>query len=681
MRKNWKYVGIFVLVVIVLANIFGLFFPSGSTNDYARITGLDYQARVVDEPNSQGKVVITERLTFDIHAASQSNLFWELWRELPEEYVDGVKVDYNVLSVKQILADGTEQVYEESPKLYWWDDDYINTAGGLGPGKWFHSKGPYDDNRNFESLLFYVDGLYRETVTFEIQYEMFNAALRYGDASELYLALYYGETIEHLKSLKGQILIPSEKMPKVGNYDAYTYGTNAHEFAFTESDTRNPGYHTFAFELNASQLKFKPYNQYVEFALIAHGDDKHSFTEYASKNNYYDAEMLPKINKAQADFERLPKDAYRNKLLTLIIAIGLGFGALLAAFLINFGVKRTYKFFKPSQELDYFREIPSNLDANFARKLVFCKHRVDDDAGDGYSAAMLSLSYKGYIDVIQMDMSKNITPNNVKIVVKPSVVNELGQDQRAPLSAVERSYYDLITRHVPMGGSSLKDFQNKVSRDYEYTNTFVRHVNSAINALGVNSGYFQKSNYKQPKHLMQGFAITYIIVGLLVMLIGNLVSFRTRLDLAFGAFFILGGVCILAAVYLLLVSKDYLLLTQFGQDEYAKWRGLYNFLDSQTLMEERNVPELALWEQYLIYATAFGISEKVIKALKVRMPEAALANSPILHNHVFRTRTFYSSSGRSFHTATRSATFTSRSGGHGGFGGGGRGGGGGGGGH
>ena len=96
--------------------------------DYARITNVDYKAEVVDEPGSNGKIIVTERLTFDIHAASKNNLFWELWRDLPESYIDGVKVDYRVKSVKQILEDGTEIVYKESPKLYWDDSDYTNTS-------------------------------------------------------------------------------------------------------------------------------------------------------------------------------------------------------------------------------------------------------------------------------------------------------------------------------------------------------------------------------------------------------------------------------------------------------------------------------------------------------------------------------------------------------------------------
>ncbi len=129
MRKR-TIILITIIFVIVFINDNLYLFEEMNLNpfDYARITDVDYTAVLVDEPGSNGKVVVTERLTFDIHAASKNNLFWELWRDLPESYIDGVKVDYQVNSVKQILDDGSEIIYEESPKLYWNDSDYTNTA-------------------------------------------------------------------------------------------------------------------------------------------------------------------------------------------------------------------------------------------------------------------------------------------------------------------------------------------------------------------------------------------------------------------------------------------------------------------------------------------------------------------------------------------------------------------------
>ena len=98
-------------------------------------------------------------------------------------------------------------------------------------------------------------------------------------------------------------------------------------------------------------------------------------------------------------------------------------------------------------------------------------------------------------------------------------------------------------------------------------------------------------------------------------------------------------------------------------------------------MNEKTVIELPLWEKYLVYATAFGISDKVIKAIKIRCPD--VSNSIILSNNYYYSHNFRIY-GRSFRSATNRATFVSksiRSGGSTFYGGGGRGGGGGGGGH
>ena len=126
---------IFIFYILpILIEYFPINFEEGNGfNDYARITNLDYKAVLVDEPSINGSVIITERITFDIHAASVNNLFWELWRDLPEDYVDGLKVDYTVNYVKQINDDGSETYYEESPKLYWDDSDY--TSPIYGPRK------------------------------------------------------------------------------------------------------------------------------------------------------------------------------------------------------------------------------------------------------------------------------------------------------------------------------------------------------------------------------------------------------------------------------------------------------------------------------------------------------------------------------------------------------------------
>lgn len=683
-----------VKTILIYVFIFGFIFLSafgelfaeffGETNwnsdDYARITEVDYKAVVVDEPSSKGKVIITERLTFDIHAASKNNLFWELWRDLPEEYIDGVKVDYKVNSVKQIFDDGREpKVFTESLKLYWNDSDYTQDATyrGLGPGKWHHSEGPYSEyQRQYECVFIYVDGLYRETVTFEIEYEMNNAALRWNDSSELYLSMYSEDTIKYLTSFKGQILFPLDKMPRKGNYYANTYGTNAHSFPFTESTTKNPGYHTFSFELNESQLKFRPYNQYIEFALVSHGADKHIFTEYASRNSYYNDNVLDELRAEQTEYESLPSRFKTTKTVILLLFLAGTFLTIKMAFGTDKKMRKKHIFYKPEMSIDYFRDIPSDLDPNFARELVFCKHKTTDGIQDGYAGTMLSLVRKGCIELEKINSTLDWNDKNIKIVIKDRPLqqeliidslnpNQLISDDKL-LTQTEEQYFNLILRYSNENEISISEFQAKVTADYENTTSFVDNIKSAITNIGVSQGYFQKADYRKHKKQLKRWSLTLRIIGILFIVVGNFISYQTRLDLAFGSFFIIGIGFIVSSRYLNKISSRYTLLTQFGENEYAKWRGLYNFLNSETLMRERTVVELVIWEQYLVYATAFGISEKVIKAIKIRCPNADM--SPILRNPYYRSRNFYYSS-RSFSSATRIASFTSRSGGHGGYGG------------
>lgn len=654
--------------------------------DYARITDVEYRAVVVDEPDSEGKVVITERLTFDIHAASRNNLFWELWRDLPEDYVDGVKVYYKVNSVKQICNNGSEIIYEESPRLYWEDEDYLSSNREYGPGKWYHSEGPYDESsRDYECVFFYVDGLYREEVVFEIEYEMYNAALKYNDCSDLYLALYSGDTIKHLESFKAEILFPNEDMPAPGNYNVYTYGTNSNDFPVTESATANPGYYTFSFELDEDELQFKPYNEYIEFDLVSHGKDKHIFTEYAPSNDYTYDDVLDEIYEEQQDYALAPKRFETAKKTVLIILSICSVLILVHAFTTRHRLRSKYVFYKPANKIKYFRDIPSDLDPNFAAFLIHCKHKSPKDDSGVYSAILLSLARKNYIELdecghndIQITLKNLFSPTPSQLDLLESFGMEESAKTYEPLTLCEEYYYNLLIRHAVGNTILMSSFQKRVSADYENTDTFAKNIKNSIVNIGIRDGYLQKANYNQAKRKAAGSSTLVLIAGILVVVLANIISYQTRLELAYGAFFIFGISCIINAIYRKINCVKYPLLTQLGEDEYAKWKGLYNFLNSNTLIHERTVIELPIWEKYLVYATAFGLSEKVIKAISIRCPEAAA--SPILSNNYYRSRRFYHS-GHHFRSAVHSGSHFGGSGGGFGYGGGGRGGGGGGGGH
>jgi len=669
-------------------------------NDYCNLTDVDYTAILHDDPSGSAHVEITEYLTFDVHAASMLNPFKELWRELPEEYVDGLKVTYDVKSVTQILDNGEEIPYTETSKMYWEDYDYTKDSTMY----WHHSDGSgiYPDND--ESVLIYIPWTYREKLTFKIVYSMNNAALKYNDCSELYLSMYSGDTIEKLNSYKAQILIPNDIMPTT--YHAYTFGTANSRIPFTKSSSINPGYQTFSINLDKSELKFNRHNRYIEFCLLAYGKDRHIFTQYAPDNWYSDENVLDECI-AENEYYATQNQKYNTyKKILLVSSIIISLLIIITAIRKHKKIKEKYKLYEPEVDYKYFRDIPQDLDPIFASELVFMKDPFDPnkEKQEEYAAVLLSLVRKQYVKIEKYSTYPKWTDQNTFISIEPTdtfvsssnligspnysqepiytTINKNTGDTLSPLTTSERLYLELLLRHLNGSNAiSIKNFQEKLDSDYEHTKAFVKDIEKKpILESGVMEGYFQTVNYDEPRKKLNISAKLSLALGLILLFIVNWNSYFTPMGLCFGAYTILGITLIWKYFYLTIKASNSVLFTQYGINEQAKWIGLYNFLNSETLIKEKEIHDLVLWEKYLIYATAFGISEKVIKAIKINAVNLNIDNSRVLnrnsyiHSHSYRSTS--RSFGRSLHTSSRGGGF----GGHG-YGGGGRGGGGGGGGH
>lgn len=74
-------------------------------------------------------------------------------------------------------------------------------------------------------------------------------------------------------------------------------------------------------------------------------------------------------------------------------------------------------------------------------------------------------------------------------------------------------------------------------------------------------------------------------------------------------------------------------LTEKGIKEYKNLFGLKNFLDNFTIINEREVKEVELWDNYLIVATIFGTSSKVLREFKELIPNYIFAREIITDNN------------------------------------------------
>ena len=130
---------------------------------------------------------------------------------------------------------------------------------------------------------------------------------------------------------------------------------------------------------------------------------------------------------------------------------------------------------------------------------------------------------------------------------------------------------------------------------------------------------------------------------------------------------------IVAAVYSFKIASRYNTLTQKGVNRKEELQGLKKYMEEFSMIDDKTVPELVLWEKYLVYATVFGIADKVLKQLKVVYPQitegdlAGYTYMYLMYSNNFNTsflNTLNTSVTTSYHSATN---YSSGSGGGGGF--------------
>lgn len=115
--------------------------------------------------------------------------------------------------------------------------------------------------------------------------------------------------------------------------------------------------------------------------------------------------------------------------------------------------------------------------------------------------------------------------------------------------------------------------------------------------------------------------------------------------------------------------------TDLGEDEVNKLRAFKRMLKDIDDIKMAEVGDLILWEQFLPYAVVFGVSDKVIKALKVNFSAEQLDNSMVIPYYI-GAHSFINSSSSGFQSSFGNAitggsgSSSSVSGGSGGFSGG-----------
>ncbi|MCI8353204.1 MAG: DUF2207 domain-containing protein [Clostridia bacterium] len=305
---------------------------------------------------------------------------------------------------------------------------------------------------------------------------------------------------------------------------------------------------------------------------------------------------------------------------------------------------------KPNQQFEYYRDVDKNQTPAEAGFLYYFKSTgLQYNMTKIVSATMLDLCMKKHISFEQIPGKKD----QIKVNLISKNTEELKED--------EKLIYELLKK-VPKNDSNsftMKEFEKYASNHSSEVLSKFKRIETIAKKSQEQEGNYSKELIT--KHYGWSFK-------------GALYIFLTIASIAFMWLLVIPSA--VASIYCFKISGRYNTLTEKGMSEKEKLKGLKKYMEDFSMMKEKSVPELILWEKYLVYATVFGIADKVLKQLKVVYPEmldeSYLSSNGYTYLYLMNSSRFSTSFISTLNNSVRnsyysSTNYSSGSGGGGGF--------------
>lgn len=338
----------------------------------------------------------------------------------------------------------------------------------------------------------------------------------------------------------------------------------------------------------------------------------------------------------------------------------------------NIKIIKEIKKIRPTEEIIYFRERPRENSTPAEAIYMYKKIKSElqsSDLGKVFSATLLDLKLKNLID-FQMAKDK-WNKDIVTIKIKEKSTYKIAENND------EKAIFDFL-----LGAFTSN---NKEEITVKELQTYIKNHSSEILALqsdikdGIKAGLRKNKlidKEKEDKYKKTAGVLAMYICALPFTFTGGIMIFAMLEN----PYIFIGIVPFIILLVINLILKSVELskinvFTQEGVNETEKWKGLKKYMEEFSMLDKREVPEIEIWEKFLVYATAFGIADKVLKQLKIVYPnienEMNINTYPSMY---LMMNTNFSKSFTDSISSSMLSAYSSASGGGGGFSGGGGGG-------
>lgn len=332
--------------------------------------------------------------------------------------------------------------------------------------------------------------------------------------------------------------------------------------------------------------------------------DKSIVPNATKKSNVDGLGKILEVEKERANYANKLREAARKRekmLQTLAIIMEILLGIWLIGLIVI-----VYKFYNKNDKEyrsefngKYFRDFPEEYTPSTVSYLM--------------NKSINNLSFNaGILDLIR---KKAITIEEVTIDKKGLFKNKQQKDYKLSrnmnfnldtLSTSEKKLFNLLIGTVGNGDYVILGDMKEFSKDYNNAKRLISGYDGwryACESEAETEEFYENTKKEKTNCIL--YSLIFIPITFLALLCGSNMGRVLLMDL-FG---------ILAIIYFSSATKR----TKKGNEQYHKWKGLKNFLADFGRLDEKDLPEIKLWERYLVYATMFGLAVKVQNAMKMNL--------------------------------------------------------------
>ena len=340
--------------------------------------------------------------------------------------------------------------------------------------------------------------------------------------------------------------------------------------------------------------------------------DKSIVPNATKKSNVDGLDKILEVEKEKANYANKLREAARKRekmlqTLAIIMEILLGIWLIGLIVIVYKFYNRNDKEYRSEFNGKYFRDFPEEYTPSTVSYLM--------------NKSINNLSFNaGILDLIR---KKAITIEEVTIDKKGLFKNKQQKDYKLSrnmnfnldtLSTSEKKLFNLLIGTVGNGDYVILGDMKEFSKDYDNAKRLISGYDSwryACESEAETEEFYENTKKEKTNCIL--YSLIFIPITFLALLCGSNMGRVLLMDL-FG---------ILAIIYFSSATKR----TKKGNEQYHKWKGLKNFLADFGRLDEKDLPEIKLWERYLVYATMFGLAVKVQNAMKMNLERMNYSDS------------------------------------------------------